>query len=178
MTPGAIARRYGRALFESSVEDGSTADVGAGLAELADAVSALDPGTLAPGLLSPEQREQLASSLVSRLGSDSLIGRFVGVLAANDRLDQLPAIQARFRGLEDTAAGRIRVHIRAATELTDDERSTLTSKFETMTGRQVVATVEVDPALLGGVTVEAEGRVYDGSVRTQLTRLEREMAGQ
>jgi len=177
MTPGAIGRRYGRALFELAVEDGVTEAIGSGLADLADAVSTLDAGSLAPGLLTTGQREQLAASLVAGIGKDSLLGKFVGVLAASDRLDQLPAIRDTFARLEDEKAGRVRVKVRSATALTDAERSTLRSKFETITGRKVVDTVEVDPELLGGVTVEADGRVYDGSVRTQLARLERQMAG-
>jgi len=177
VTPGSIGRRYGRALFELAVESGDTEQVGAGISELADAVASLDAGSLAPGLLTPAQREQLAVSLVARIGKDSLLGKFVGVLAANDRLEQMPAIRDNFSKLEDAAAGRVRVHVRSATALTDTERSSLRSKFETITGRRVIDTVEVDADLLGGVTVEAEGRVYDGSVRTQLARLERDMAG-
>ena len=177
MTPGAIGRRYGRALFELAAEGATTEEVGAGLSELAAAVASLDAGTLAPGLLTPGQRELLASALVTRLGADSLLGKFVGVLAASDRLEQLPAVRDTFLRLEDAAAGRVRVRIRSATALTESERSALRNKFETITGRRVLDTVEVDADLLAGVTVEAEGRVYDGSVRTQLARLERHMAG-
>ena len=177
MTPGSIGRRYGRALFELAVEDGATEATGTALSDLADAVSALDAGSLAPGLLSAGQREQVAASLVARMGKDSLLGKFVGVLAAADRLDQLPAIRDTYARFEDEKAGRVQVKVRSANALTDAERGALRSKFETITGRKVVDTVEVDPELLGGVTVEADGRVYDGSVRTQLARLERQMAG-
>lgn len=177
MTPGGIGKRYGRALFELAAEAKTTEEVGAGLSELATAVASLDTGALAPGLLSPAQREQLSKTLVASLGADSLLGKFVGVLAANDRLDQLPSIRDNFRRMEDEAAGRVRILVRSATALTDSEREALRKKFETITGRLVLDTVEVDAQLLGGVTVEAEGRVYDGSVRTQLARLERDMAG-
>ena len=67
--------------------------------------------------------------------------------------------------------------VRSAAPLADSELAALRGKFEAITGRQVLETAEVDPSLLGGVTVETEGRVYDGSIRTQLARLERRMAG-
>jgi F-type H+-transporting ATPase subunit delta len=175
---GSIARRYGRALFELASEAGSIDEAAAQLAELADAVASLDAGALAPGLLTPMQRESLAKALVARVGAASLVARFLGVLAANDRLEQLPGIREHFEKLADTAAGRVRVTIRSASALSDSERAALKTKFESITGRRVLETIEVDPDLLGGVTVEAEGRVYDGSVRTQLARLERQMAGQ
>ena len=46
-----------------------------------------------------------------------------------------------------------------------------------MTGKQVVPTVAVDPELLGGIVVEVGSKVYDGSVRTQLERLAKELGG-
>jgi F-type H+-transporting ATPase subunit delta len=177
VTPGVIGRRYGRALFELAQEGGVTDDAAAGLAELAAAIESLDPAVLAAGSLSVQHREQLGTSLAARVGRDSLLGRFIGVLVASDRLEQLPAIRDSFESLRDKAAGRIRVLVRSSTPLSDAERSQLVEKFEKITGGRVVDRVEVDPELLGGVTVEAEGRVYDGSIRTQLARLERLMAG-
>lgn len=177
MTPGSIGRRYGRALFELATEGGVLDDVSAGLSELAAAVRGLDAGAIAAGLLSAQQRSQLATALSVRLGRETLLGRFVGVLAENDRLDQLPSIHENFEKLQDAAAGRVRAHFRSAFPLSDDERVALRQQFEKLTGRKVLDTTEVDADLLGGVTVEAEGRVYDGSIRTQLARLERSMAG-
>lgn len=174
---GAIARRYGRALFELAGEAGNVEEVGATLAELAGAVESLDAGSLAPGLLSLEQRQQLVTSLVARSGGDSVMAKFLGVLATNDRLDQLPGIREQYEKLEDAAAGRVRILVRSAKPLSDAERTALRDRFERITGKKVLDKVEVQEDLLGGVTVEAEGRVYDGSIRTQLARLERRMAG-
>jgi F-type H+-transporting ATPase subunit delta len=174
VTPGAIGRRYGRALFDLAVEAGLVDEIGAGLAEIA---SALEDNAQASGSLSAIQRQQLAQSFLSRLGSDSLMGRFLGVLAENDRLAQLPSIRDNYEKIGDAAAGRVRAHIRSAQPLSDAERSALRGKLEAVTGHKVVDTAEVDPGLIGGATVEADGRIYDGSVRTQLARLERRMAG-
>jgi F-type H+-transporting ATPase subunit delta len=177
VTPGAIARRYGRALFELAVEANSVAEVGAGLSELATAIGSLDQASLAPGFLSAAQRDSLGRVLVASIGPQSTLGAFVGVLVHNDRLDQLPAIRNSFEKFEDAAAARVRAVVRSASLLAEPERAALREKFEAITGRRVLETAEVDPSLLGGVTVEAEGRVYDGSIRTQLARLERRMAG-
>jgi F-type H+-transporting ATPase subunit delta len=35
---------------------------------------------------------------------------------------------------------------------------------------------ETDPSLIGGVSIELEGKVYDGSVRTQLEKLKQRIA--
>jgi F-type H+-transporting ATPase subunit delta len=177
MTPGSISKRYGRALFELASQAGSVDQIGAALAELGNAVASLEPGALAPGLLSLEQRHQVVKSMVARAGNDSLLANFLGVLAANDRLDQLPGIHEHYEKLQDAAAGRVRIVIRSARELSDSERAAVRSRFERLTGKKILDSVEIDERLLGGVTVEALGKVYDGSIRTQLALLERRMAG-
>ena len=177
MTPGSIARRYGRALFELAKEAGVIDEIGKAVADLALIVEGLEPGSLSAGTIALVNRQQLAATMASSHGKGSLLGRFLGVLANNDRLDQLPGIHRSFERLQDQAAGRVRARVRSASPLSDPERASLRQKLETITGRLVLDTVETDPELLGGVSIEAEGRVYDGSVRTQLTRLERRMAG-
>ena len=40
-----------------------------------------------------------------------------------------------------------------------------------------MVSTDVDAELLGGVVLDAGGRVWDGSLRTQLARMSKEMAG-
>jgi F-type H+-transporting ATPase subunit delta len=177
MTPGTVGRRYGRALFELASEAGVVESVGEGLIGLSQGFDAIDPGQLAPGQLSAAERQKLAAVLAPSLGPESLLGRFVAVLAENDRLDQLPAIQRRFEQLQDVAVGRVRVLVRTAAALSSAERDAVRQRLEAVTGFCILDEVRIDPTLLGGISVEAQGRVYDGSIRTQLARLERRMAG-
>jgi len=178
MTPGSVARRYGRALFELARETGEIEPVGEMLGNVAAAVSSLDPGTLTPGLLTEQQRQQLVAALAPVVDQRPLVARFLGVLAENDRLDQLPAIQRTYESLGDAEAGRVRVRVRSASALTASELTSIRESFERKTGRHVIPELEIDDRLIGGVTVETEGRVYDGSIRTQLALLERRMAGE
>ena len=46
------------------------------------------------------------------------------------------------------------------------------ASLEQQTGKRVALTVKVDPALIGGVQTEIGGRLFDGSVKTQLKRIE------
>ena len=45
-----------------------------------------------------------------------------------------------------------------------------------VSGKDVVLKQEIDPSLLGGITVELEGTVYDGSIRTQLEKMKQRIA--
>jgi len=178
MTPGSVARRYGRALFELAREAGDSEAIGGGLAVVSAAAASLEPGSLSPGLLTLQQRQQLAAALAPVLQQWPLLSRLVGVLAENDRLDQLPSIWLAYRQLGDEEAGRVRLRIRSAVPLTDSELAAIRDRFENVIGRAVIPELEADDRLIGGVTVETQGRVYDGSIRTQLALLERRMAGE
>jgi F-type H+-transporting ATPase subunit delta len=40
-----------------------------------------------------------------------------------------------------------------------------------VSGKEVVLKEESDPGLVGGLVIQLEGKVYDGSVRTQLDKM-------
>jgi F-type H+-transporting ATPase subunit delta len=46
----------------------------------------------------------------------------------------------------------------------------------TISGKEVVLQQEIDPGLLGGLLIELEGKVYDGSIRTQLEKMKQRIA--
>jgi F-type H+-transporting ATPase subunit delta len=73
--------------------------------------------------------------------------------------------------------GRTRADIVSAGELRTDDRRALVAALEKLTGKIVLATERVDPGLLGGLVVEIHGKVYDGSVQTQLQLLAASIAG-
>ena len=57
------------------------------------------------------------------------------------------------------------------------EKDRLKKKLENMTGRSVAVTYIEDPSLLGGVIVEIDGRVYDGSLRSRLRQVKEVIDG-
>lgn len=177
MTPSSVARRYAKALYQLAAEEGRVAEVGSALDVTSTAVQSLDHGVLAPGLLTRDKRQLLAGKIADGLGGDDLLQRALGVVAAADRLAELPGIASWFHRMDDEAAGRVRIRVTAAEELTQEEVDAVLAKFREKANADVVADLEVDGELIGGVRVEMQGRVYDGSIRTQLSRLQNRMAG-
>ena len=80
--------------------------------------------------------------------------------------------------LLDKALGRVRARVRSAVELETEEKQLLVRTFSQLTHKTVEPSFETDAALLGGVVVEVEGRVYDASLKTQLARLGEQLARQ
>jgi F-type H+-transporting ATPase subunit delta len=177
VNPGSIARRYARALYELAVEDGVVEAIHDQLAAFSEAMGALSPDALAPGALPADSRHALGEKLASRFGEGSLFSRFVRVLAAGDRLGEVPRIAEQFLKMKDDAEGRARARVVLADALTSEGLKSLARVFSQITGKQVVPEVELDAALIGGVIVELEGRVYDGSLRSALRQLGERMSG-
>jgi F0F1-type ATP synthase delta subunit len=61
--------------------------------------------------------------------------------------------------------------------LSTAERNELVELARRLTERrEILASTEVDGDLLGGIVLDIGGTVYDGSMRTELARLTKDMA--
>ena len=175
---GAVSRRYAKALF-ALAKDGNTLQPTADQLLRLAAVGA-DPAmgpVLRSPMLSVSRRHELAEMLARELTLPDLLARFLQLLADHQRLGELPAIADRYQQLLDAQLGRVRLTIRSAAPLDAQQEADIVSTFATLTGKQVISRVVVDGELLGGVVAEVEGKVYDGSVRTQLDRISKELSG-
>jgi F-type H+-transporting ATPase subunit delta len=174
----AVARRYAKALFALAKETGT---LEATATEIGRVAAVADDPTIGPvlgsPLLSTVRRRELVQMLARELKLSNLLTRFLGLLAEHRRLDQLPAIAASIERLVDDEMGRVRIRIRSTAALSPPEEQTLVAAFSRLTGKHVVPQVVTDAELLGGIVVEVEGTVYDGSVRTQFDRLAKTLAG-
>lgn len=173
-----IARRYARAIFALAQEEGTLDPTGSELAGLAAVVSDPDVAAgLASPLLTPANRRALVDTLAEQLHLQPTTRKFLGLLADRQRLDQLAAIADQYRRALDLSLGRVRAQITSAAPLSTEQEQQILQLLARRTGKQVLAATSVDPALLGGVVVEVEGTVYDGSVQNQLERLAASIAG-
>jgi len=174
---GAIAKRYARALAGVAGEQGRLEQT----AEELDRVAAwlADPD-VAAAFASPNlgvtARRGLVGRLAESLDLSELTRNFLSLLAERNRLDQFRAITRAYQGLVDRSLGRVRAVVRAATQPSEASLDEIRAVLEQVSKKKVLVTVDVDPTLIAGVSVEIEGRVYDGSARTQLTHLARSMA--
>ncbi len=175
---GSLGKRYARALLGLTSADGSVDAAGA---DLTRAAAAFEEPRLRAVVMSPAiqggVRRRVVKEVVAALGLAPFVANLVSLLADHDRLTLLSDVARWYDTLVDQAMGRARVQIRTAAPLSASERTELIELARRLTGRrEVIATTDVDAELLGGVVLDAEGTVYDGSIRTQLARLGKEMA--
>jgi len=176
---GSLARRYARALLELAREAGTLDATGQ---ELAAAAATFDEPRLRAVVLNPAvdagARRRVVDGVIGALGMSPSVVNLVKLLADRDRLPVLPQVAQAYDSLVDAELGRTRVRMRAAKPLGAAEKAELTDLARRLAGgREVLVTTEVDTDLLGGVVLDIGGTVWDGSVRAQLARLSKEMAG-
>jgi F-type H+-transporting ATPase subunit delta len=175
---GRLAKRYARAVLALAREDGTSEATGE---EIARAAATFDEPRLRRVVLSPVidagARQRTARGVAEALGVSPAVRNLIGLLAERDRLAILPDLVRWYDTLLDDELDRARVTIRSAAALSVVERNELVELARRLTGRpKVLAAPELDPELLGGVVLDIGGTVYDGSLKTQLARLTKEMA--
>jgi F-type H+-transporting ATPase subunit delta len=174
---GGLAKRYARALAAVAAETGRLEETAA---ELERAGKWLQDPELATALVSPILGTRALGALISEitrsLELSELAGNFLGLLAQKGRLGEFRNILRAYVGMVDQAAGRVRATVRSAQPLSDASLRDIALGLEELSGKRVVAQTEIDDSLIAGLTVEMDGRVYDGSVRTHLAHLARAMA--
>ena len=164
-------RLYARALFGAAEEQGRVEAVHGDLGAFADAV--VGSPELAAFLANPQVEPAAKISILGELseGADDLVRNFLRVIAAKGRAAQIPGIRDEFQALVDRAQGRVAVELTTAFELSDEEAASIVSRIEEASGRTVEATRKVDPALIGGMVLQAGSLRVDASVRGRLEGL-------
>ena len=132
---------------------------------------------LANPLLGATARRGLARAIAEQLKLRPIMRDFLCLLADHRRLDQLVGIADQYQKILDQMLGRVRATITSSAPLGAEQAEAVIAALAGQTGRTVLAEQRVDPQLLGGVVVDIEGTVYDGSLRTQLEALAARIAG-
>jgi len=98
-------------------------------------------------------------------------GNFLRVLVDNRRLALLPEIAELFAQLRSEAEARVEAKVTSAYALEPKQVESIVSALKRRFGRDVDVSAEVDPALIGGVVIQAGDLVIDASVRGRLDKL-------
>jgi F-type H+-transporting ATPase subunit delta len=171
-----VARRYARALLEAS---GDTADqVLSQLDELVRYLHAAPDvlGVLSNPALSRSQRMAMTEGLIKGAsGLAPTLANTLRLLTDRNRFSSLPALALQFRELVDVRLGRVRGTVTSATLLGDAQLTAIKVQLETLTQRKVVLETKVDPSILGGVVATVGSRTYDGSLKSQLREMGRQL---
>ena len=174
-----VARRYARALLDAS---GANADQV--LTQLEELVRYLNSNEqLLDALSNPTaprtQRMAMTEGLIKAAeGMQPMLGNLLRLLTDRNRFSAIAMLALQFRELVDQRLGRVRGSVTSATLLGDAQLTAIKVQLETLTQRKVVLDAKVDPSILGGVVATVGSRTYDGSLKSQLREMGRQLLAQ
>ncbi len=165
-----IARPYAKAAFDFAVEKSQLDQWGQMLSFAAEVAKNEQMKELLTGSVSAEK---LAEIFVAVCGEqvDAHGQNLLKVMAENGRLQALPDVSEQFFALKQEHEKEIDVEVISASELSDEQLTSISSKLEQRLERKVKLNCSIDEALLGGVIIRAGDLVIDNSARGRLNRL-------
>ena len=164
-----LSKEYAEALYALAAEAGEPAAWLQALEQVTAAIAA-----------EPAYGDLLACPSISRRERDALLAvafgkvlpamalSFVQLLCAKGHSPLLGDSVAEFRRLYEAAIRRSTARVVSAVPLTEEQQRRLQEKLESLTGGTVRLDCTVDSSLLGGVRVELDGKVLDGSLKNRL----------
>ncbi|KQT32294.1 ATP synthase subunit delta [Sphingomonas sp. Leaf412] len=174
-----LGGRYATALFELAAEAKAIDSVERSLSTVRRALdeSADFAALTASPLIARGAATKAVLGVADELGVDATTKSFLGVLAENRRLGELPRIIRAFRALAARHRGETTADVTSAHPLNDDQIAELKQQLRQRVGREVSVDLSVDPALLGGLVVRIGSQMIDSSIRTRLNTLAQAMKG-
>ncbi|MBR6442565.1 MAG: ATP synthase F1 subunit delta [Clostridia bacterium] len=170
------SREYAEALFELAVQADVTQETSEGVETVVSALMQM-----------PEYRALLASPAISkeeRLNAldTAFRGKIPDILLAILRMmvsrGHVSALSGMARDYEELARGyrgESMAVVTSAVPLKEAEMVVLREKLEKKLARKITLQCQVNPDLIGGVRVEVDGRVIDGSIRNKLDEIKEVM---
>lgn len=175
MTSRGAAIRYARALFDVAQKEADIQQVGRELSEFTRIVSSHDGLTkaLANPAIPVQRKRAVMEQLLAKAGAlTPTLSKLLLLLAERDRLGLLPELAQAFEARLMEHAQVVRAELTSAVPLGAERVSALQQGLQRVTGRQVQIETRVDPTIIGGAIARIGSTVYDGSVTTQLHKVQ------
>jgi len=169
--PSTAPRRYAEAAFELASRDGTLDEWRAGLDLAVRLVGDAQVRQIVENPARPAADRQAVIDRLLRGRVPDPVLNLVRLLAQRGRIETLPAVAVEYARRLNRARGIVEAVVVSAAPLTADEATAVRRKVEAMAGASVELRTEVDPALIGGLTVRVGDQLLDASVRGRLERL-------
>jgi F-type H+-transporting ATPase subunit delta len=170
-----IARVYAEALMNAAQMQGDA--VLEELESLVKDVFSAEPqleAFLSSGAVGRDRKAQLIDRVFQQRSAE-VVCNFLQILNRHDRLDLLRPIAAAAREINNERKNRVRVIVRSAVPLSEDQEQRLARQVSQALGQEPLLETGIDPELLGGVVVRVGDWLFDGSVRTKLDSIREQL---
>ncbi len=168
------ARRYAQAVFEMALQ---AKELDRWQSDLARVVAMAGDAEIAALLASPRLPFENKAGILSESleGINPLALNLVLLLVTRDSLSMIGDIADDYRRRLDSYRGIEMAEVTTAVPLDDKDKARLAEHLGAVVGKKVIIKSSLDPGLIGGVVARIGGKLLDGSTRSKLATLKREM---
>ena len=165
---------YGLSLYQLAKEESLAKSIGEELAVLQEAFRA-EPDFIrllsSPNLSKAERCQILDQSFRSKVHPYVL--NFMKILTEKGYMRYFSDCAAAFRDAYNLDHGILPVKAVTAVPMTEDQIARLTEKLGKLTGKTIDLSCRIDPAVLGGVRLDYDGKRVDGTVQGRLDAVDK-----
>jgi F-type H+-transporting ATPase subunit delta len=172
-----IARRYAEALYNLASEENCVERIDNDYGRIVEEMKPVTDMSrfLTHPLVARDAKVKLLKEAFPNV-SEYLHNMF-SVLVRNGREGYIGMIYDEFVKLRGSVEGIVPVKVTTAHELSIGEKERLTAHLADRLGSRVKLDEEIDKDLIGGLRIEVNGKVLDGSLRARLNKLKTVLAG-
>lgn len=172
-----VAKRYVNALFSSLSKDSEIKAVSKDMSDLeAMIASSTDlQDFISSPLLNADSQKVGVEAFAKKAKLSKAVTNLLLLLVENRRLSLLPVIARETQAYLAKQSGTIPVMIATARELSSTDQKKIGADIKKAIGQDIAMQAYVDETLIGGVVVQVESTLIDGSIKTKLDKLEREL---
>ncbi len=168
------AKRYAQAAFDLAKSMGTVDqwadDLGLTAVVMGDPeINGLLGSTRMP---QPAKHRLLEQTLI---GVSPLALNFANLLVSKGRSEIIGHVLEEYQRLLEEEKGIAHAVVTTAVPLSDEDRAAVTQKLSDITGQQVSVNTKVNPDIIGGLVARIGDTLIDGSVRSRLESLRRNL---
>lgn len=171
-----VGKRYGKALFELAIEEQCLTEVYQELMTLRQVYQELPEfgQIITDNHLDIHEKRKLFDQLLN--GFDGLVKNFLEIVYEYNRMDDLLMIIDEYERRYDEYQGLVLGTVTTAVALSEAQKQAIEAQIAQKLGyKKAHLETVVEPEILGGVIVEANHQVIDGSIKSQLDYLRQQM---
>jgi F-type H+-transporting ATPase subunit delta len=179
MTVNTYARRYSQAIFRMALQE---KDLNRWQTDLRKVATLMKDSALAALIANPKiTGEEKSKTLTQRLGEiNPLAVKLVLLLAAKGKLAAIDDIAEDYQTLVDNyrwIEGTEIAEVTTAIPLDDADKLKIAQRITEIVGKPVQLRPKVDPAIIGGIIIRVGDKLIDGSLRSKLAALRKDLGG-
>ncbi len=172
-----VSKRYACSLIDLAESKGKLADVEIDMSVISDILEESRDFIefIASPIFSVDNQKKAIMAICKKYKFTDLTSNFLNAIIENGRLSFLPNFVEIFQREISSRKGEVKVGVKVANDLSAKQIKELEKSLSEAVGSKVIAEIEKDENIIGGMVVTVGSIMIDDSIRRKLDRLSRVM---